>query len=300
MTSAILYETLCELVHIENAWTVFSQIRQKCDVHQDLPQIVASVSDITGIPIYRINEAWKRVRHSFEAYPFRYEILEEDSALFPDAEGIHFLYAYGDLSLLERAPVTVVGMRGPGQEARSDAVAVLKDLSDLDCPVMGTLDTGLDAYVMLYALNTGMAQIAVLASPLHQCMPESQKELMEGIANSGRSLLLSPFAPSSRAQKWFTVPRNRLLVALTGTMVILEEKDGGPLWRLAGQVLDRGGRLVIAQNCVSNPAYGYARDYAARPSVSLFRRRGDLKLLSGGTVRRRKNAGTDVQLELFT
>ena len=83
-------------------------------------------------------------------------------------------------------------------------------------------------------------------------------------------------------------------------MVVLEEKDGGPLWRLAGQVLDRGGRLVIAQNCVSNPAYGYARDYAARPSVSLFRRRGDLKRLSGGTVRRRKNACTDVQLELFT
>ena len=114
MTSAILYETLCELVHIENAWTVFSQIRQKCDVHQDLPQIVASVSDITGIPIYRINEAWKRVRHSFEAYPFRYEILEEDSALFPEAEGIHFLYAYGDLSLLERAPVPVDEGRGHG------------------------------------------------------------------------------------------------------------------------------------------------------------------------------------------
>ena len=171
---------------------------------------------------------------------------------------------------------------------------------DMGRPVMSTLDTGLDAYSMLYALNQRMKQIVVLASPLHQCMPEGQKELMEGIANSGSSLLVTPFPPSSRAQKWFTVPRNGLLVAMTDFLVILEERDGGPLWKLASGVMDAGGRVMVTDTCLANPANTYAARFSQERGVLAYRRRGDLRRhLQTSSPRTRRHAGDDGQLELF-
>ena len=229
-----------------------------------------------------------------------YAVIKEGDERFPSsADGIHFLYAYGDMTLLDQEPVTVLGMRGPSDEARSAAVSVLRELMDMGRPVMSTLDTGLDAYSMLYALNERMGQIVVLASPLHQCMPESQKELMLSLANAKpANLLVSPFPPSAKAQKWFTVPRNEVLVALTDFLVILEERDGGPLWKLARSLTDRGGRVMLTDSCLSNPLYSQARLFAEDHEVLVYRRHGDLKrILTSHSSRRRKTEAE--QLELF-
>ena len=301
LAEAMLYDSLSALLGDRKAaWNAYLSIASLADVSRPLPEIVRTVGEVTGRPAYELTEAWQRSRHFHEAYPFEYTIIKEGDSLFPPGlDGTHFLYAYGEVSLLACNPVTVLGMRGPSDAARSDAVAMLKEIHASRRPVMGTLDTGLDAYAMLYALNERMSQIVVLASPLHQCMPEGQKELMVQIANTSPSkLLLSPFAPSARAEKWFTVPRNELLAALTELLVIVEERNGGPLWRLAASVLARGSRVMLGSSCLSNPAFTQAAAFAEANPVLCYRHHGELKrLLSGRSARKARDDGG--QLELF-
>ena len=303
MNEAMLYETIRSLASMDDdrAWQAYCAISSQCDVSAPFAHIVLDVARILSIQPHVLNDAHAVIRHSFEAYPFDYAVIKEGDERFPSsADGIHFLYAYGDMTLLDQEPVTVLGMRGPSDEARSAAVSVLRELMDMGRPVMSTLDTGLDAYSMLYALNQRMKQIVVLASPLHQCMPECQKDLMEGIANSGSSVLITPFPPSSRAQKWFTVPRNGLLVAMTDFLVILEERDGGPLWKLASGVMDAGGRVMVTDTCLANPANTYAARFSRERGVLAYRRRGDLRRhLQTSSPSTRRHAGDDGQLELF-
>lgn len=299
LNESLLYESLRSLVG-DGAWSLLTTLAGSVDISRPLPEIVRPVAEAAGVEAWRINDAWQRERHFHEAYPFDYHILMEGDNLFPkNLEGFHFLYCYGRLSLLEASPVTVLGMRGPSMEGRQSAVDVIRELSSLGRPIMGTLDTGLDAYSMLYALNERMGQIVVLASPLHQCMPESQKALMLSLANAKpANLLVSPFPPSAKAQKWFTVPRNEVLVALTDFLVILEERDGGPLWKLARSLTDRGGRVMLTDSCLSDPLYSQARLFAEDHEVLVYRRHGDLKrILTSHSSRRRKTEAE--QLELF-
>ena len=231
LNKALLYETLYSLSsgNEKKAYGLYCDVAAVCSVSQPLFSIMKEVMGVTGLPDTAISSAYNTVKHSFDSYPFNYEILSREDPLFPSSlKDIHFLYLFGNTSLLEGERVTLLGMRGPTEDARLDAVHAVGELKSAGVTLMTTLDTGLDAYISRYAFNQKLRQIVVLASPLHQCVPQTQQDLMVGIANSGPlGLLVSPFAPCRRAQKWFTVPRNDVLAALSRTIVIIEEKDGG-------------------------------------------------------------------------
>lgn len=302
MNEALLYETLFSLSSSNEpaAWQQFCTLAGICDVSQDLEQIVSEVSRLTQKPIYEINDTYLRIKHCFSSYPFSYDILSWKDPLFPSSlNGIHFLYTYGDLSLLEAESVTLLGQRSPSQEAKQDAVNIVSELSRLGACMMSTLDTGLDAYCVLYAYNQRIRTVIPLASPLHQCMPESQKELMESVANSGLALLVSPFSPAAKAQKWFTVPRNDLLVALTRNLIILDEKDGGPVWKLAGRIRANNAHIMVCENCISREDGNYARAFMQSGCASSYRKKGDVAAFLGLRKKRVHSTKTGTQLELF-
>ena len=287
------YETACRL---------YSEVEKSCDVSRSLPEIVQAVNVVTSIPAYKLTDTYYQVRKSFESYRFPYTILKRGDENFPSSlPDFPFLYAFGNLSLLEKERVTVLGMKTPDEVGRMDAVAVLKEIAQCGLVTMGTIDLGLDSYCMLYALNQRMKQIVVLASPLHQAMPESQKDLMMSIANAGStSLLLSPFAPSTSAEKWFTVPRNQLLLSLTDFLVLLEERDGGPLWKFASAVKEKGGRVMLSSSSLNNPAFTYARDFASSHEVLTYVKKNDFRKHFATSASRKRQVDGDVeQLELF-
>lgn len=303
MNEAMLYETLLALFSArENeALRRFASLSEAVDVSRPLPEIVTETARVCERMPGEIQDAYFRVRHSFESYPFPFEIIRGDDERFArPVTSAPFLYAYGNTGLLDEEIVTVLGMRAPDEEGRLDAVSILQEAGKAGACVMSTLDTGLDAYCTRYAFNERMKQIVLLASPLHQCMPEGQKELMEQVASSPSSLLLTPFAPSRRAEKWFTVPRNQVLVSLSSFLVILEERDGGPLWKLAGQVCDEGGSVMLTASSLANDSFTQARSFAQANSVFTYKHRGDLKKhLAGAKSRPRKASDDGGQLELF-
>ena len=122
---------------------------------------------------------------------------------------------------------------------------------------------------------------------------------MVAIVNSG-SLLITGFPPSSKSEKWFSIPRNRLLMAISQYVVIPEEKDGGPSWALADIAHREGSPVILFESSVQNPAYRYATAYSQNANVIVWRKRNDLKrvLVPMKSTPRRKKENPE-QLELF-
>lgn len=303
---AMLYETLkCIFKGDEEAaWESYLKIALKADVTRTLPEIISITCDILNVNSFTLSEAYYKVRNSFSAYQFDYEILTESDPLWPQSLkssglGVHFLYLVGDRSLLAKPRCAVLGMRQPSLQGKEDATKAVAEINEAGGVVVSTLDVGLDAFCLLYAYNLRHKPIVILASPLHQCVPEAHKELMVNIANFG-GLLVSPFPPCAKAQKWFTVPRNRLLVSLSDYLVILEEKDGGPLWNLGELALQAGHKAVVFNTVTENPAYTYASRFGKNDGVCIYSRKGDLKkLLAPAKKRSRRSKDDNEQLSLF-
>ncbi len=305
---ALLYETLFQVLRRNEAeaWKMYDNLRKCIDVSRPLPEIISPLCDITNLSSVALGEAYYHLRTLFEAYEQRlsYEIIDDRDPLWPKGADrgespVHFLFLAGNSALLSRPRVTVIGMKNPTQLGFNSSLIALGEINSAKCVMMSVFESGVDQYCIQNALLEKIPQIIVLSSPLHQCNPDSFRELMVAVVNSG-SLLITSFPPSARSEKWFSIPRNRLLMAISEYVVIPEERDGGPSWALADIAHANGAPVILFESSVQNPAYKYATAYAQNENVIVWRKKNDLKrvLVPMKSVPRKKKENPD-QLELF-
>jgi len=144
-----------------------------------------------------------------------YMVELEDMKKYPKE-----LYALGDLSLLKRPKVSIVGTRRPSfytQNMTKDLAGALAKRGV--CLVSGAA-MGVDALVHQGAgfSNT----IAVVANSLDIRYPAVNRHMIEAIEKEG--LVLSQFPVTTKAAPWSFVVRNELVVAL-GEVLIVTEAD---------------------------------------------------------------------------
>jgi len=132
------------------------------------------------------------------------------------------LFYRGDLSLLARPKVSIVGTRTPSLYTQQMTEQIAKALAKRGVCVVSGAAMGVDAlaHEAAGADNT----IAVLGCGLDIRYPAINSALIASIEERG--LLLSQFNDGFRATKWSFVVRNELVVAL-GDMLIVTEADMG-------------------------------------------------------------------------
>ena len=130
------------------------------------------------------------------------------------------LFYKGNLDLLKRPKVSIVGTRRPSNYTRQFTYALANALSKRGVCVVSGAAMGVDsiAHEGAGAGNT----IAVLGNGLDIRYPVINKGLIEGIEKNG--LLLSQFNDGFKATGWSFVVRNELVVAL-GDILIVTEAD---------------------------------------------------------------------------
>ena len=130
------------------------------------------------------------------------------------------LFYKGNLSLLHRPKVSMVGTRRPSAYTRQFTYALAKALAKRGVCVVSGAAMGVDtiAHEGAGVDNT----IAVVANGLDIRYPVINRPLIEGIENRG--LILSQFNDGFRATGWSFVVRNELVVAL-GDLLIVTEAD---------------------------------------------------------------------------
>ena len=96
-----------------------------------------------------------------------------------------------------------------------------------------------------------------------------------------------------------SVLRNRLLSSIADHFVLIEEKDGGPLFAQAESFIDQKGKVIVYESFISNPIYTYAQRLAQNPKITQLKRKGDLKRAILPPKKREKKKKDEDQLELF-
>jgi len=134
------------------------------------------------------------------------------------------LYYDGNLELLDRVKVSIVGSRKTSKYSREMTHKLASALAKVGVCVVSGGAMGVDAVAHLGAGASNT--IAVLPCGINIKYPAVNKNLLTDIQNSG--LLLSQFEKDAKARPWSFVVRNELVVALGEVLVVSEaELDSG-------------------------------------------------------------------------
>lgn len=304
--NAILFETLVLLYKGDEkkAYSDYSSLLLTLDLKQPLGNYIYDISKVINISQADIFSAYNRVSHAFEQYNFKYTILTQNSPYFPKSLNTSefpacFLYLVGDVSLLEKKKIGLWGMHMPSLQGKSDTIKLVDEVNEGGACLVTTFDQGLSTYSLLVAEKLDLKPIVVLQTPLHQCQPQTDKALVERIANNG-GLLVSRFSPIRKTEKWYSVLRNRLLTELIDILMLVEEKDGGPGWNIAQIVKDSGKEVLLTNMFADNPIYQYAQRFSKLDNVIIYHRNGDLlRKLKDRKKTAAKQSDTYEQLSLF-
>jgi len=136
------------------------------------------------------------------------------------------LFFKGNLALLKRAKVAIVGSRRALGYAQEKAFALARAFSKRGYIVVSGGALGIDAAAHKGAGSANT--IAILANGLDIYYPATNKELLKDIEKSG--LLLSPYEEGVRPTRWSFIERNKIVVALADFVIIAQaEKRSGSM-----------------------------------------------------------------------
>ncbi len=177
------------------------------------------------------------------------------------------LFARGDLHLLQRPAVTIVGSRRATEYGRRAARALGAALVERGLVVVSGLAKGIDSAAHRGALGAKGPTVAVVGGGIGVLTGSRDRPIRE-VARDG--LLVSEFLPDERPQPFHFPKRNRLLAALGSAVVVVEagRRSGalitvrhaldlgstvwavpGPLWRASShatlRLIEDGARIVV-------------------------------------------------------
>jgi len=161
------------------------------------------------------------------------------------------LFAAGDLDLLDRPLLAIVGSRNPTSGGRRTAREFARHLAASGLGIASGLAEGIDAAAHEGALIAEGMTLAVMGTGPDQVYPATNRELARRIAASG--LLVTEFPPGTSPHPGHFPRRNRIIAALSLGVVVVEaaEKSGSLITaRLASEY----GREVFAiPGSIHNP-----------------------------------------------
>ncbi|RPF85209.1 MAG: DNA-processing protein DprA [Synechococcus sp. TMED20] len=156
--------------------------------------------------------------------------------------------------------VAVVGTRSASPHGLHAAAELSSALALAGWPVLSGLAEGIDAAALRACLNAGGSPIAVLGTPLNRAYPSHHRRLQAAIGEKG--LLLTEQAHAAPVRRGHFAARNRLLVALSCAVVVVEcpERSGALIT----------ARCAVEQQCPVWVVPGDAGRGSARGSNALL------------------------------
>lgn len=147
----------------------------------------------------------------------------------------------GDLALLNRVAISIVGARNASAGACQFARQLAYDLGQMEFPVVSGLARGIDTAAHAGSIESGT--IAVIAGGLDVVYPPENKALQEAIAERG--LLIAEQPPGTEPRARHFPYRNRIIAGISaGTVVVEAAPKSGSL--ITARLAAEAGREVMA------------------------------------------------------
>ena len=153
------------------------------------------------------------------------------------------LYYIGNIDILKKRCVAVVGSRTTTQYGRSTAVSIATKLAMRDVAVVSGMARGIDTCAHQGALDCDGPTVAVLGCGVDLCYPKENKNLKKEIEESG--LVIYEYPPGTEAMPFSFPRRNRIISGLSEiTVVVQARNESGAL--ITAELAAEQGREVYA------------------------------------------------------
>lgn len=161
------------------------------------------------------------------------------------------LYATGNVSLLTREALAIVGSRNATAQGTANAEAFARELSNSGFVIVSGLALGIDAAAHRGGLAGSAGSVAVVGTGLDIVYPARNRALAEELAAAG--LLLSEFALGTRPLSANFPRRNRLISGLArGVLVVEAALQSGSLIT-ARCALEQGREVFAVPGSIHSP-----------------------------------------------
>lgn len=161
------------------------------------------------------------------------------------------LFVRGDIGLLDRLAVAVVGSRRNTEYGAAAARMVASGLAAARVVVVSGLARGIDGIAHEAALEANGPTIAVIGSGIDIAYPRENARLQERVAEQG--LLVSEFLPGEAALPHHFPKRNRIIAALSRAVVVIEATAGSGSLITVDHALDLGREVLAVPGALGRP-----------------------------------------------
>lgn len=192
----------------------------------------------------------KRLREEFNRFP-SLSILDKEYPL--ELKNIYnppaLLFYQGNLELLNKGKLAVVGSRKCSEVGAQSVAKIIKELGNRFVIVSG-LARGIDTSAHVAALKNGGATIAVIGCGLDVYYPKENSKLQDYISRN--QLLLTEYEVGQEPKKFHFPERNRIIAGLSQGVIVAEAKirsgslitcerameEGRDIFAVPGNILD--------------------------------------------------------------
>jgi DNA processing protein len=163
------------------------------------------------------------------------------------------LYYWGDLSVIHRPTVGIVGTRRAGTYGKACAAKFAEALARAGATVISGGALGVDGAAHEGALRAGGKTVAVLATGVDTVYPAVHAGLFDRIRDNGA--LVSQYAIGSRADEFKFLARNYLIAAMSQAVIVIEAPHKSGSLRTAHDAADLGKEVFVVPSTIDNPNY---------------------------------------------
>ena len=160
------------------------------------------------------------------------------------------LFVQGDLDLLTRPAVAIVGSRDHSAYGAEVAHMVSTAAARSGVTVVSGMARGLDAVAQTAALDAEGGTIGVLGNGLGVIYPAANRALYERV--SARGLLLTEFPPGERPRVGSFPRRNRLISGLARVVVVVEAAAGSGTLITVESALEQGKEVMAVPGAITS------------------------------------------------
>jgi DNA processing protein len=154
------------------------------------------------------------------------------------------LFCAGNIDLLSKDIITIIGTRNPTEHGSSIADRVTQWFSEEGWVVASGLAKGIDTIVHQSCLNVGGSTISILAHGLEKIYPAQNKQLAQNILDND-GLLISEYGYNSYVGKANFVERDRVQAALAKAVVLVQSDLIGGSLHASRASLDYDRFLIV-------------------------------------------------------
>ena len=170
-----------------------------------------------------------------EQYPEKLKVMGNKRPLI--------LYAKGDISILDRECIAVIGTRSPSQESMAVEEEFLKEmLKDGDSVIVSGLALGCDTIAHKTTVEQKKKTIAVLPGGLNRIYPKENKDLAEEILATG-GCIITEYEPDKEATNYTFVERDAIVAALSERLLVIECSLGSGTMKTV-EAAEKFGKIV--------------------------------------------------------